>query len=58
MKYQMFHVKLYLLLNDTNTQAMIIGSRTRLKRLIDPRPVVVYGMSVTFVKQYSYLGIK
>ena len=36
---------------------MIIGTRTKLKHLVIPVPIIPDGVNVKFVKQYSYLGI-
>ena len=47
----------FLTLNKSKTQAMIIGTSTKLKRLINPEPLIVDGINVKFVKQYNYLGI-
>ena len=49
--------KKFLKLNNSKTQAMIIGSCTKLKHLDAPTPVTVNGASIKYVKQYSYLGI-
>ena len=40
-----------------DTQAMIIGSRTKLKHLDNPAPLNIDNISVKMVRQYSYLGI-
>ena len=49
--------KNFLTLNKSKTQAMIIGSKTKLKHLINPDMLLIDGVNVKFVKQYNYLGI-
>ena len=44
-------------LNSSKTQSMIMGSRNKLKNLVDKPPLLVDGNIVKFVKQYNYLGI-
>ena len=36
---------------------MIVGGRSKLKKIIDPDPFLLHGKIVKFVKQYNYLGI-
>ena len=47
----------FLSLNSTKTQVMILGSRMKLKHLVNPKPVISNGINIKFVKQYNYLGI-
>ena len=49
--------KNFLKLNDSKTHVMIIGTRTKLKHLVDPTPITINGTNIKFVKQYNYLGI-
>ena len=49
--------KTFLSLNSSKTQSMIMGSRNKLKNLVDKPPLLVDGNIVKFVKQYNYLGI-
>ena len=44
-------------LNEDKTQAMLVGTRTKLSHVIDPAPLEINGKHVKFVKQYNYLGI-
>ena len=44
-------------LNESKTQAMILGSRSKLSKILDPEPLLIYGKKIKFVKQYNYLGI-
>ena len=44
-------------LNDSKTQAMIMGSRNKLSKITEPEPLKIHGKNIKFVKQYNYLGI-
>ena len=44
-------------LNESKTQAMIVGSRRKILKILDPEPLLIYGKNIKFVKQYNYLGI-
>ena len=44
-------------LNTTKTQAMIVGTRSRLSKIINPEPFKIHANDVKYVKSYNYLGI-
>ena len=44
-------------LNESKTQAMIVGTRNCLLKLVNLEQFIILGKNVKFVKQYSYLGI-
>ena len=49
-------IKNNLRLNESKTQAMIVGNRNKLKKIDVPEPFLLHGKTVKFVKQYNYLG--
>ena len=44
-------------LNESKTQAMIVGTRKKLSKVMSPTIFIINGKQVKFVKQYNYLGI-
>ena len=50
-------VKNSLRLNESKTQSMIVGNRSKLSKIPTLVPFLIHGKSVKFVKQYNYLGI-
>ena len=50
-------VKNNLRLNESKTQAMIVGTRNKLMKLKTPDFSKINDKNVKFVKQYNYLGI-
>ena len=44
-------------LNHSKTKAMVIGSRGRIAKVIDPRPFNIAGRDIGFVKNHLYLGV-
>ena len=44
-------------LNTTKPQAMIVGTRSRLSKIINPEPFKIHAKDVKYVKSYNYLGI-
>ena len=44
-------------LNESKTQAMIVGNRNRLAKIVNLEPFLLNGKIFKFVKQYDYLGI-
>ena len=44
-------------LNEGKTQAMLVGSRNKLSKIVDRIPLDIKGSHVKFTKQYNYLGI-
>ena len=49
--------KNFLSLNSSKSQTLVIGPQTKLKQIINPKPLLVNGTVVKFVQQYNYLGI-
>ena len=43
-------------LNVKKTKMLIVGSDSKLRKVQNPHPLVVYDNDVPFVKQYNYLG--
>ena len=43
-------------LNENKTQAMIVGTRNRLRKIIDPIPLIIKGSNIKFVNRYNFLG--
>ena len=44
-------------LNDSKTQSMIVGSRSKLLKLENPIHFTIREKNIKHVKQYNYLGI-
>ena len=44
-------------LNSEKTQAMIVGTRNKISKIKDPKPFLITGKGIKYVKKYNYLGI-
>ena len=44
-------------LNVSKTKLLIVGSRSKLARLLNVCPLILYDRDVVLVKQYNYLGV-
>ena len=44
-------------LNSKKSQAMILGSRNKLSKILNPKPFELQNQDLKYVKKYNYLGI-